>query len=412
MPPIHYSETMRNTNLVPVRGLTMLLVAAALTSTMAACGRAPSGAPLGAPNSAPPAPNQQTSDGSLPGAAAVDPSSGDGAVLSPDATAQIDMSSVRAHVLAKTGELKSAAAAMNTASAAYYDLAKGADFNYGALLKDKRDGTVQALSDARAAWMQAVSAYSKMEGIVAGTPTLADFDLILDAGSSAKIGGDGVVPFDLNLPDGRTLSKPGNLFGVTEGALWGTVAEFSAKGTFDIDGDGKPSFGDALPDANVLIAASNEIVKYAAELEISAQSWQPNEREAFIALLIMAPSAADYLDAWKQSRFVAGDASTRPDYAALSRLSDLNDMMSGLQVLYAGVSPLVSRADAASDAAVIAELGAIKQLASDALGRENAGARYSATEAEKLIEQAAAHGEKITITLIEAAGKVGVKIEQ
>lgn len=386
------------------RSLAALLMAAALATTLAACDSAPSGAL--------PAPNQQTSDGDLPGAAIVDPSVVDGAVLSPDATAQIDMSGVRAHVLARTGELKSAAAAMSAASKAYYDLAKGVDFNYGALLKDKRDDTVKSLTDARAAWVQAVSAYSKMEGIVAGTPALADFDIILDAGSSEKVGGDAVVPFDLNLPDGRTLSKPGNLFGVTEGALWGTVADFSAKGTFDIDGDGKPSFGDALPDAHVLIAAANEVAKYATELETSAQTWQPNEREAFIALLIMAPSAADYLAAWKESRFVAGAATTRPDYAALSRLSDLNDMMSGLQVLYAGVSPLVSKSDPASDAAVVAELNAIKKLAADALGKENAGTTYSAADADKLIEEAASHGEKITTALVEAAGKVGVKIEQ
>lgn len=70
----------------------------------------------------------------------------------------------------------------------------------------------KALDDAKKSWIAASPLYEQMEGIVAGVPDLADYDVILDAGTSAAEGGDNIVPFDLKLPDGRVLVKPGNLF--------------------------------------------------------------------------------------------------------------------------------------------------------------------------------------------------------
>ena len=69
-----------------------------------------------------------------------------------------------------------------------------------------------------------------MEGIVAGVPSLAEYDVIIDAGTSAAEDPESAVPFDLELADGRTLKQPGNLYGVMEGGLWGTIPEFAAKG--------------------------------------------------------------------------------------------------------------------------------------------------------------------------------------
>ena len=59
------------------------------------------------------------------------------------------------------------------------------------------------------------------------------------------------------------LRKPGNLFNLTEGMLWGTRPEFvGAK--VDLDGDGRVEFGEVLPDANVFKAAADAFVLYAA----------------------------------------------------------------------------------------------------------------------------------------------------
>ena len=93
-----------------------------------------------------------------------------------------------------------------------------------------------------------------MEGIVAGVPSLATYDVIIDAGSSAKDDPESAVPFDLELADGRTLKQPGNLYGVMEGALWGTDPPSSPpRASRRTSQQRRPrSFGDVLPDADVI----------------------------------------------------------------------------------------------------------------------------------------------------------------
>ena len=96
------------------------------------------------------------------------------------------------------------------------------------------------LARSKALWIDGNPYYERVEGVVAGTPSLAVYDVILDAGSSAKEDPASAVPFDLKLADGRVLRKPGNLFNLTEGMLWGTRPEYTAKGVkADLDGDGK-----------------------------------------------------------------------------------------------------------------------------------------------------------------------------
>ena len=196
----------------------------------------------------------------------------------------VDLSGIKTYLVGKAGELKAASADLKAISDRYYDLAKAANFDYAALAKASHDDLVTSISAAREVWKKASPLYEQMEGIVAGTPSLAQFDVDMDAGSSKADGGDNVVGFDLKLPDGRVLQKPGNLFGVTESTLWGTFADFRAKDvTLDIDGNGKQDFGDTMPDANVLKGGVDELAAQSAKLADSAAAWQPTEADAFTA---------------------------------------------------------------------------------------------------------------------------------
>ncbi len=150
-----------------------------------------------------------------------------------------DLSGIKQYLVGKAADLRAATTAIQSQTNRYYELARAANFDYPALWASQRADTQQAIEQARAAWVLASPLYEQMEGIVAGVPSLAQFDVDLDAGSSAAEGGDTVVSFDLALPNGTTLAKPGNLFGVTESALWGTYADFTAKNApADLDGDG------------------------------------------------------------------------------------------------------------------------------------------------------------------------------
>ena len=51
------------------------------------------------------------------------------------------------------------------------------------------------------------AAHEQMEGIVAGTPSLAKYDSIIDAGDPSAACGDNIADYDLSLPDGKMLSE-------------------------------------------------------------------------------------------------------------------------------------------------------------------------------------------------------------
>ena len=71
----------------------------------------------------------------------------------------------------------------------------------------KAFGRTPVLTRAKALWIEGNPYYERVEGVVAGTPSLSVYDVILDAGSSAKEDPASAVPFDLKLADGRVLGS-------------------------------------------------------------------------------------------------------------------------------------------------------------------------------------------------------------
>ena len=124
-----------------------------------------------------------------------------------------------------------------------------------ALLADKRDEVKHARRGHAEDFRDANPAYEEMEGVVAGVPSLADFDVIIDAGGD-KSDPENAVPFSIKTPAGKTFKQPGNFNFLIETSLCGTEPKFAAKGVEpDLDGDGKVEFGEAVPDADFLVAA-------------------------------------------------------------------------------------------------------------------------------------------------------------
>jgi hypothetical protein len=334
--------------------------------------------------------------------------------ISPNAGAAASgAGSLKAHVADRSAELGRAAAALRTAAGSYLELARAADFDYAALAKDKQDDARKVLLEARQAFRNASTSYGFMEAIVAGAPALADFDLILDTGTSESEGDESVVPFDLKLPDGRVLAKPGNLFGVLESTLWGTRAEFRAPGdvVFELDGDPASAFGDALPDANVLSGAADVLVEQSAQLEKAVAAWQPSDKDAYIALLIMLPSLGDYIAAWKESRFVLGEASLRTDYVAVSRIADLDNVLKGVKLAYSAVEPQIQSIDAAAASSLRGELDALAAEIAQTAKAEAGGRRFSSLEAGALADKATQSGQRMADVIFAITEKSGIKIE-
>jgi hypothetical protein len=252
-----------------------------------------------------------------------------------------------------------------------------------------------------------------MEGIVAGVPSLSDYDVILDAGTSGKEGGDSVAPYDLTLPDGRVLTKPGNIFGVLEAAMWGTESEYVIKGpVVDYDGNGTQDFGDVMPDANVLKSAAEALDKYSIELLGASKKWQPTISETFSALVGNVPTIGEFFESWKASRFVSGDKSEQHDFVAISRLSDIVDNITSWQTIYQGISSQGKQADADLDSQIIKGMSDLKTYVQDLKQQEAGGKRFTPEQAELLGEEAQTRATALTGLITQMAAKLNVKIEQ
>lgn len=324
-----------------------------------------------------------------------------------------NLDAIKAYLVTKIAALKTSTTTLKAASDQYFALAQAANFDYATLWAKQPKEVTKALQDAKTNWMAASPLYEQMEGIVAGTPSLAQFDIDLDAGISVAEGSEDVVSFDIKLPNGKVLSKPGNLFGVTESALWGTYPEYDVADVEpDFNGDGKIEFGEALPDANLLKGSVDLLDSKVGELAAAAAPWQPTATEAFGALIGNVPTVSDFFDSWKNSRFVATDpGKASRDFAAISRLSDIVDNVTSWQTIYGGLSPVVVKVDQPADQEIQKRLSDLKTYVADIYAKEQGGKRYTPEEADLLSTEAQNRATAIVGQLTQVAAKLQIPVQ-
>ena len=294
----------------------------------------------------------------------------------------------------------------------YYDLAKSVDFDYDRLLAEHGDEVEELLADSKDVFVVANPAYEEMEGIVAGVPRLAHYDVDIDAGSDASTPED-AVSFSLTTPDGRQLKQPGNLFFLTETSLYGTNPDLEAKGTkADVNGDGKVEFGEGLPDASIYKATLDEFAEQAKSLDGDAQEFEPTPSDALTSIVIMTPTMSEYFEAWKNSRFIAGDDAEELGFVATSRLSDIADILGGILVTYDGMEPMIAAENPQQAKQTRVELEELVAFASDLRDREAKGEKFTAKQADALGAQAQAQAEAIAGQVTQAAKQLDVELQE
>jgi hypothetical protein len=327
-------------------------------------------------------------------------------------TAQgVDLGAVKEYLLAHTERLVNDSAASRANAEAYYRLAKSVDFDYERLLDERRTEVSRLVRQAQRDFVKANPAYEEMEGVVAGVPSLADYDVIIDAGGDAS-DPENAVPFDIETPAGRTFKQPGNFNYLIETTAFGTEPRFQATGVEpDLDGDGKVEFTESVPDADFYVAAARGFEKYSRELDEAARAWQPNSTDALTALVVMTPTMSEYFEAWKNSRAIAGDKATEKAFVAASRLQDIADILGGLVLIYDNVEPLVAKADRQQAAQTRDSLGKLLAFAAGLRDKEAAGRKYTAEEADTLGSQAQERAEAIAGQITQAAAKLDIELE-
>jgi hypothetical protein len=322
-----------------------------------------------------------------------------------------NLGAIKDYLLEHSDALATSTAKLAEQGKSYNELAASTDFDYNELLDSKRDEVRSSIEEMQATYIKANPQYEEMEGVVAGVPELAEFDVIIDAGSDASEP-ESAVPFDVKVPGGKTLKQPGNFFFLTETSLYGTNPAFQAKGAkADLDGDGKVTFPEALPDANVVLAFTRDFATQAQALDKAAKAWTPERADALQALVTMTPTMSEYFGQWKISRFVAGNKADEQAFAAASRLQDIEDILGGLVLVYESVEPAIAKADAAQAEQTGRDLKALHAFAVDLHKREQDGTRFTAEQADTLGGEAQGRAEAIAGQVSQAAAQLGIKLE-
>ncbi len=376
-----------------------------LALTLMACGAPPATAPTAA---------------TVPTAAAA-PTAAPAPTLAPTAAnapaptaapaASADLDSVKRYLQENANTLlKAGADKIKSNADKYYDLVKAANFDYKQAWGD--GSTIRPLFvEMREQFNTAHTGYENIEGIVAGVPSLSKFDTVLDAGSSGTQGGDNVADYTLTLPDGSTLEKPGNLFHVLlEPMIYGSDPE-QIKFAADIDGDGKISFGDGLPDANRLKGAADIFADYAGQTIAAINAWQPTAQDAFTAMVTMTPTMSEYFGNWKDSRYVTGSSSTETRFVAHSRLIDVIGILTSLRTIYTGVEPLIKSQDAAAAQQIDKNYADLFTYVQDLHTKEGSGTKFTPDQAELFGKDAQQQAEAVTGQVTQAATLLNIKLD-
>jgi hypothetical protein len=333
------------------------------------------------------------------------------ATPTPSAAAGADLGAIKTFLLEHTERLSTSVELLQRDAQEYYNLAEAADFDYAKLLQSDREAVATVIKELQGAHIQANPAYEEMEGVVAGVPELADYDVIIDAGSDGS-DPESAVPFSLTTKAGKEFKQPGNFFALIETSVFGTEPKFQAKGVEpDLDGDGEVTFPEALPDADFLLAAATDFVKYASELDESAKKWEPTLEDAFTAVVVMTPTMSEYFGAWKNSRFVAGDKAEEKGFVATSRLSDIRDILGGIVLIYANIQPSIENVNPEQAQQTKVDLDNLHQFAGRLLSEEEGGKQFTASDADTLGSEAQRNAEAIAGQVSQAAGQLGLKLE-
>jgi len=334
----------------------------------------------------------------------------DESTTTPAGSASTELPAVETYLTDHTADLVEQVAILADEAEQYYALAEEYDFDYDELMAEKGDEVAEILATSKDAFVKANPSYEEMEGVVAGVPRLAQYDVDIDAGSDAS-DPESAVSFTLETPQGETLKQPGNLFFLTETALYGTNEDLLADTKQDADGDGKVEFGEGIPDADTYVATMREFKEMSESLDADAQEFEATPSDALTAITVMTPTMSEYFEAWKNSAFIAGSDASEQGFVATSRLSDIADILEGIVFMYDEMEPTITEEDPQQAAQTQQQLDDLLAFVEDIRDREADGEKFTGEQADALGSEAQARAEEIAGQVTQAANRLGIELQ-
>ena len=327
-----------------------------------------------------------------------------------DASVTANLDAVQEYVVENIGAMSDATQEYAAIAQSYYDLLAESDFDYQVAWDTHSEELTQLVLDARAIWIIASTHYESSEGIVAGVPSLAYYDVWIDAGVPASEDSEGALEWQLTLPNGDIWESPGNFFhNLTEPALWGTHPDFVGLDV-DLDGDGEVSFSEVLPEANIFLGAADGLDMATIELLDALEAWEPTLEDAFTAMVIMVPTMNEYFGQWKESAYIAGDESESESFIALSRLVDISGILTGLDVTYDQVGVVVAEENADLHAQIDIGFNLLLTFVNDLYTQEQDGVVFTSEEVDFFGAEAQRQAENLSALVAQAADDLDLEI--
>lgn len=320
-----------------------------------------------------------------------------GQVFAQDAASGVD--ATRTYLIEHGGTMLEHVNQIQADAQAYFDILEAAAFDYEAAWDANQEDLTALVSDARSEFILAHNDYESIEGIVAGVPSLADFDVWIDAGPLGSEDPENAYDWTLTLADGRSFEQPGNIFHwLLETTLWGTQPEHTGA-RIDFDGNGVDERGDALPDAHFFLGIADAFVDATTQLNESIADWEPTLEDSFTALVTMIPTMGDYFQEWKASAIEGSD----PRFVAQSRLIDVKGIATSLSVIYSNVGADVTGQDETLHQQIDAGFEDLLGFLDDTYLQETEGAQFTAEQADALGEQAQSKADSLAALVGQAA---------
>ena len=334
------------------------------------------------------------------------------------AASPANLAAIKQYTLDNAQQMKVGTGRLLAVAQRYYDLVQDTQTNqpdtnpYEFLWQERRDDVKEMVAEAKAAWVTASQYYELDEGVIAGVPSLADFDTWIDAGPSVAEAPDEAYAWTLELPDGSTLDSPGNFFhSLLEPTIWGTNPEYTGL-TVDLDGDGTVAIGEALPEANMLLGAAQGLDNATQEMIAAVEEWEPSLSDAFTALVVMIPTMNEYFEQWKLSAYVAGEAAEETAFIGASRLFDINGILNGLDVTYDNIGVLVEEADPALHAQIVDGFADLRGYVGDLYSQEQNGTRFTGEQADLFGTEAQNKATALSGQVSQAAALLNITIQE
>jgi len=323
---------------------------------------------------------------------------------------EVDLAPVKDYTLRNAQQMKGNTQLLAANAKAYFELIEKNNFDYGAAFSASMDEMIDLTEDLKKNWIDASTYYEFTEGIVAGVPSLADFDVWLDAGPSGEEDPVEARVWNLELKDGRTLENPGNFFhSLLEPAIWGTKEEFVALKT-GYDGGQVPAVDFIFPDAYLLLAAAEGLDNAGGEMIAAVQDWDANLEDVFTALVTMIPTMNEYFGQWEASFFIAGNESKEQAFVGVSRLADIKGILNGLDVAYKNVSKLVEAKDPLLNQQILTGFFQLITYVDGIYLQEKNGKVFTAEQATQFGAEAQSMADSLTGQVAQAAALLGLKI--